>query len=90
VKKKLMEELKTIRLQGYATDREEAVQGMGCIGAPIFDRKGRVAGALSLSGNVNRVLDDQAETLAGEILATAAEISGLFGYYPAIMEAGGL
>lgn len=90
VKKKLMEELKTIRLQGYATDREEAVQGMGCIGAPIFDRQGRVAGALSLSGNVNRVLDDHAETLAGEILATAAEISGLFGYYPAIMEAGGL
>ncbi len=86
VKKKLIEDLKTIRQQGYATDREEAVQGLGCIGAPIFDRQGRVAGAISLSGPVNQILGEQTGVLAGEVLSTAAEISRLLGYFPAIME----
>lgn len=88
VKKKLLEDLKATRRRGYAIDREEAVQGMGCMGAPIFDHQGGVAGALSLSGPVNQVLGDQIEELAGEVLSTAAEISRLFGYFPAIMETG--
>ncbi|MFW6284039.1 MAG: IclR family transcriptional regulator domain-containing protein, partial [Desulfosalsimonas sp.] len=88
VKKKLLEDLKATRRRGYAIDRQEAVQGMGCMGAPIFDHQGRVAGALSLSGPVNQVLGDQKDELAGEVLSTAAEISRLFGYFPAIMETG--
>ena len=88
VKKKLLEDLKATRSRGYAIDRQEAVQGMGCMGAPIFDHQGVVAGALSLSGPVNQVLGDQTEELAGEVLSTAAEVSRLFGYFPAIMETG--
>ncbi|MFW6081406.1 MAG: IclR family transcriptional regulator [Desulfosalsimonas sp.] len=87
-KKQLMEDLKATRARGYSIDREEAVQGLGCIGAPIFDRQGEVAGALSLSGPVNQVLGENAESLSGEVLATAAEISRFFGYFPAVMESG--
>lgn len=87
-KKGLMEDLKAARARGYSIDSEEAVQGLGCIGAPIFDRQGAVAGALSLSGPVNQVLGENAENLSGEVLATAAEISRFFGYFPAVMESG--
>ena len=84
----LIEDLKAARAKGYSVDREEAVQGLGCIGAPIFDRRGAVAGALSLSGPVNQVLGERAEDLAAEVLATAAEISRFFGYFPGILDAG--
>lgn len=87
-KKGLMEDLKAARARGYSIDSEEAVQGLGCIGAPIFDRQGAVAGALSLSGPVNQVLGENAENLSGEVLATAAEISRFLGYFPAVMESG--
>ncbi len=87
-RQKLIEDLKTARSRGYAVDREEAVQGLGCIGAPIFDRHGTVAGALSLSGPVKQVLGSRAEELSAEVLSTAAEISRFFGYFPGIMEAG--
>lgn len=85
-RKQLLEDLKDTRARGYSIDREEAVQGLGCIGAPIFDRQASVAGAISLSGPVNQVLGENVEELAGEVLATAAEISRFFGYFPAIME----
>ncbi|MFW6011733.1 MAG: IclR family transcriptional regulator [Desulfosalsimonas sp.] len=85
-KKKLREHLKTIRRQGFSIDREEAVLGMGCIGAPIFDRQGAVAGAISLSGSISQVPGDNVETLSRELLSTAFEISRFLGYMPDIME----
>lgn len=85
VKKKFIEELKQVKKSGYAYDREEAVQGMGCIGAPIFDSTAEVAGALSLSGPVHHVFGKQKETLTQALLSTAAEISQYLGFYPGIM-----
>ncbi len=87
-KKRLIEDLEATRARGYSMDYEEAVQGLGCIGAPIFDRQGVVTGAISLSGSVNQVPGDNPEILAGEILSTAFEISHFLGYLPNIMESG--
>jgi DNA-binding IclR family transcriptional regulator len=46
----LREALETVRAQGYAFDDEESVIGLACIAAPVFDDRGRVAGAVSISG----------------------------------------
>lgn len=82
----LISDLEDTRRRGYAIDREEAVQSVGCIGAPVFQYDSKVAGAISLSGTVQRVLGDKMESIAGELLKTAAEISRYLGYLPAFAE----
>ncbi len=42
--------LDEVRAQGYAIDDEESVTGLTCIAAPVFDDRGRVTGAVSISG----------------------------------------
>ncbi len=63
-----------------SVDREEAVEDLACIGAPLFERSGIVAGSLSLSGPPSRVLGKRMETLAEGLVLTAAEISRCMGY----------
>ena len=45
----LTEELKRVRVQGYAIDDEEISRGLTCIGAPIYGIGGDVIAALSLT-----------------------------------------
>ena len=47
---KFREHLGQVRRLGYAVDDEENEVGIRCIGAPIYDHAGRLAGALSMSG----------------------------------------
>ena len=85
-KQLLAAELELTRRRGYAIDREEAVQGLSCIGAPIYQRSGEIAGAISVSGNTQRVLGEKTDVFIGALLKTAAEISRYMGYYPAFGE----
>jgi DNA-binding IclR family transcriptional regulator len=87
--KKLLEDLKATKNRGYSVDREEAVQGLGCIGAPIFGPEGTVTGALSLSGPAAQILGRQNDHLPSEVRATAAEISRYLGYFPPVMDPDG-
>ena len=79
---KLYAELETIRRRGYAIDRQEAVQGLICIGAPVFHRDGKVAGSISLSGSAQRMDAAKIEELSEELLKTTAEVSRYMGYLP--------
>ncbi|TMV49424.1 IclR family transcriptional regulator [Paenibacillus mesophilus] len=47
---KLLQELETIRLRGYAIDNMEHQFGIKCVGMPIRNRKGDVVAGLSISG----------------------------------------
>lgn len=47
--------LETVRERGYATDDEERLEGLRCVAAPIQTADGRVLGAVSVSGPVNRL-----------------------------------
>jgi IclR family transcriptional regulator, KDG regulon repressor len=82
-KEALVAELEDTRKRGYAVDREEAVPGMVCLGAPVFHREGHVAGAISVSGSVARMLGDKMDGIAEELMKTAAEISRYMGHMPA-------
>ncbi len=45
--RELRAELKTVRDQGYAIDREEITRGLMCVAAPVLGAAGEVAGAMS-------------------------------------------
>jgi DNA-binding IclR family transcriptional regulator len=47
--RRFLEELKTTRQQGYATDKREHMVNSCCVAATIFDRQGRAIGAISIS-----------------------------------------
>ena len=52
----LREALETARERGYAVENQEATLGDGGLAAPVFDRYGRVVGALGIVGPVERLL----------------------------------
>jgi len=47
---KYLEEIETVRLQGYGVDFEEWSNGINCIAAPICDSAGKVIAGISISG----------------------------------------
>lgn len=50
----LINELETIREQGYALDNEELIEGVRSVGVPLFDHKGNVVGAVGVHGPTSR------------------------------------
>ena len=55
----LFEELDTVREQGFATETEERIQGVRCVGAALTDGDGDVLGAVSVSGPKSGMQDER-------------------------------
>lgn len=70
----LAEELEQIRQQGYALDREERIQGMQSVAAPIMDRDENVRGAISVYGPSNRMENDRFNEDIPDMLLRSANI----------------
>ena len=71
----LVEHLDGVRRQGYAIDDREVEASIRCVGAPVFDYTNDVVGAISVSGPVHRMTDEQIERFAGYVTSTAKAIS---------------
>jgi IclR family acetate operon transcriptional repressor len=69
-----------VRELGYAMDDEEFEIGLRCIGAPVFDQRGKPTYALSLSAPASRVPPELVHTLGQAIAAAAAQISTGLGH----------
>ncbi|HVN96715.1 MAG TPA: IclR family transcriptional regulator [Syntrophorhabdaceae bacterium] len=79
--RELKAQLAIIKNQGYAIDDEENEVGIRCIGAPIFNDKGKAVCAISLSGPAFRVTKKSIQdTLKRELIETALEISERLGF----------
>lgn len=76
-KEELLKELEEIRVDGYAVDRGEVEKHMLCIGAPIFNFKNELVGAISISGLSSK--DRNIKNEAVELLKTSLEISRKLG-----------
>jgi DNA-binding IclR family transcriptional regulator len=75
------EELTQIVTRGYAVADDEAASGIRSVGAPIFDHRGQVTAAISVSGLSGRLIVDSDETV--QLVRTeAAAASTSLGYTP--------
>jgi len=68
----LERQLERVRRQGYASETEENEAGQACIGAPIFDGFGEVAGAISVAGPLGRIAEARAEIIRIVLMHTKA------------------
>jgi DNA-binding IclR family transcriptional regulator len=76
----LQEDLARTKERGYAFDDEENELGIRCLGAPIFNHRGEVLYAVSISGPRDRVSLDTIEQLAEQLKQAAYEISQAVGF----------
>lgn len=76
-----LDELETVREQGYAIDDEERLTGLQCVAAPITDDEDRSIAAVSVSYPVHRVdADSYHEEIANAVLGAANVIELEFNY----------
>ncbi len=77
---KFQQHLLKVRRLGYAVDDEENEMGIRCIGSPIYDHAGRLAGALSISGWTITMTRERLPQLASELIQTCRRISNELGF----------
>ena len=73
--KALLEELRRIRRQGFALDREEHMRGVHCAAAPVLDRRGYPAAAITVTGPVDRLPEASLEAVGRKVREAAAKVS---------------
>jgi DNA-binding IclR family transcriptional regulator len=76
----LLNQLSQIRKQGWAIDDEENEIGIRCIGAPIFDHRGRMVGALSISGWTITMTHERVMQYSTELINVCQAISKELGF----------
>lgn len=78
-KELLLGEILQAKQKGYAIDAEEHEPDITCFAAPIFDHKGQVVAAVSLSG-LSTWSQDKRPYLVEQLMASAKAISKKLGY----------
>ncbi|HZG78859.1 MAG TPA: IclR family transcriptional regulator [Paenibacillus sp.] len=79
--------LTRIREIGYAIEDEEGEIGVRCIGAPIFDLEGKVAGAVSITALKSELTTDLFPSIGNKVANAAKEISKALGFSGSVAEA---
>ncbi|XVH33420.1 IclR family transcriptional regulator (plasmid) [Haloferacaceae archaeon DSL9] len=70
----LFAELQEIRERGYAFDREERLNGLRCVAAPIKHSEGRIWGSISVASPTRRMRDERFENEIPELVLGAANV----------------
>jgi len=72
--------LETVRSNGYAVDHAEETEGMHCVGAPIFNRKGYPVASIWITGPSTRMQEEDFPTIGCVVRSHADMISKNLGY----------
>ena len=86
-RRQLETDLITTRRLGYAIDDEENERDTRCVGAAVFDARGRVFGGISLSAPIFQLTREEADRIGPNIALAAARISIIVGLPPASLPA---
>tara|TARA_B000000441_G_C21615672_1_gene274416 strand:- start:183 stop:689 length:507 start_codon:yes stop_codon:yes gene_type:complete len=76
----LMKEVKLAKQEGYAFDREEEMIGQFCVASGVFNRSGRLIGAIWLVAPSSRVRSSDLHSFAIKVRECAERISLSFGH----------
>ena len=76
----LTDEINKIQGQGFAVSCNETIEGVTCIGAPIFNAHGELEAAVSISSATARLTSDRYQHMADILREKAAAISRLIGF----------
>jgi IclR family transcriptional regulator, acetate operon repressor len=71
----LCKSLHDIRQQGYSVDDEEALTGLRCVSAVVYDDCNEPLAAISVSGKASRVPNDRLPVLGKLVREVAAELT---------------
>jgi IclR family acetate operon transcriptional repressor len=71
----LSKSLHDIRQQGYSVDDEEALIGLRCVSAVVYDDCSEPLAAISVSGKTSRVPNDRLPILGKLVREVAAELT---------------
>lgn len=79
---RLMRDLETARRNGYTMTKGEYVEDVVALGAPVYNHRGQVRAALTLSGTSGRMIP-KVRSMAPVLMAAASSVSALLGYHRA-------
>jgi len=68
-------DLKNVRDRGYAIDNEEGLNGIRCVGAPIFNHSGKVIAGISIAAPSLRIGKKDIPRLSNLVMKDASRIS---------------
>jgi len=79
-KSRLRKDLKRAQTQGYAVAHGEQLEGVHCVGAPIFNERSYPIATIWITGPGDRMPESSFETLGQQVLEHANRISQRFGH----------
>lgn len=82
----LIDEIKHSANRGWTEDNEELVLGVSCMAAPIFDYRGHIIAAISVSGPKENIMGENKKDVVETLAGTASGISKCLGYDSAVGE----
>lgn len=78
----LLEHLGRVASAGYALDDEELEEEVRCVSAPVYDASHRIAGAISVTGPINRFGDGRLiNEIIPVVMRSAEELSRRMGLH---------
>jgi DNA-binding IclR family transcriptional regulator len=80
----LRSQLANIREHGYHVSSNDIEEGGTAIAAPVFDRSGEVAGAISVSGPTDRIMETGIERVLMWVRASAGDVSRSLGHFSSL------
>jgi DNA-binding IclR family transcriptional regulator len=73
-------ELKKVAMLGYGVDRAEEIEGLHCVGAPIFNHRGYPLAAIWVTGPSFRFPESEFARIGRRVAVAAGTISRRFGH----------
>ena len=74
-RRSFLAELEATRQRGYGVDRAEALRGVHCVAAPVFDRQRQPVAAITVTGPDERLREEDFEKVGEWVMACACTIS---------------
>lgn len=74
-REKFLQELRQVKKDGYALDRAEALEGVYCVAAPVFDRQDNPVAAITVTGPGSRLQPERLPEFGDKVKEYARRIS---------------